>query len=455
VQEKLAELEEDAAHVAELTEEGKGYAAGGTPEERLAAVVEREKEMPMGDAYKKARLSSFEEGIALQWARKAGWVEIAKNTEGKTTFKATQKTGEAGEGRKRGALDAVLHGAEIDRAMLEEFVQRKLALKKTLKIYRARRTDKAKSALSEAEGEDALTVAALTPELLRTKGWKGKKFGEYDALAPSPTIFPGKKQPLREFIDEIREIFLQMGFTEIKGPIVEPAFWVFDALFVPQDHPGREMQDTFYVKNPESSDLSKNPFVSKVAKVHEDGGGTGSTGWGYRWSEQAASRNVLRTHTTSATCRHLAQAAKAGKFPVKVFCIDRVYRNEAIDYKHLAEFHQVEGIIIDDNCTFQDLVGTLRTFYGKLGFPDIRITPSYFPYTEPSAQVEVFNPARGEWMELVGCGMFRPELTRALGITQNVAAWGMGLERPLMLRDGLSDIRALFRNDLGWIRKGR
>jgi phenylalanyl-tRNA synthetase alpha chain len=138
---------------------------------------------------------------------------------------------------------------------------------------------------------------------------------------------------------------------------------------------------------------------------------------------------------------------------VKVFCIARVYRNEAIDYKHLAEFHQVEGIMIDDNCTFQDLVGTLRTFYGKLGFSDVRVTPSFFPYTEPSAQVEAYNPIREEWMELGGCGMFRPEVTRPLGITQNVAAWGLGLERPIMLREKLGDIRTFFRNDLDWIRK--
>jgi phenylalanyl-tRNA synthetase alpha chain len=140
---------------------------------------------------------------------------------------------------------------------------------------------------------------------------------------------------------------------------------------------------------------------------------------------------------------------------VKVFCTDRVYRNEAIDYKHLAEFHQVEGIIIDDGCTFQDLLGMLRIFYKKLGFAEIRVTPSFFPYTEPSAQVEVFDPARKEWLELGGCGMFRPEVTRPLGITGNVAAWGLGLERLMMSREKLSDMRTPYRNDLDWIRKER
>ena len=130
-----------------------------------------------------------------------------------------------------------------------------------------------------------------------------------------------------------------------------------------------------------------------------------------------------------------------------------MFRNEAIDATHLPEFHQVEGIIIDDNCTFQDLVGTLKIFYSKLGFSDVRVTPSFFPYTEPSAQVEAYHPEKKEWLELGGCGMFRAEVTQALGITQNVAAWGLGLERPILLRDKLDDIRTFYRNDLDWIRK--
>jgi len=455
----LVDVSKEERQVYELTAEGKTYLGKGTPERRLYAAVAKTGEAGLEAAYSAAGLADSEKSVALQWAKKNGWLKIGKGPSGLPVFQRAATPDGNSLSKTEKILEAVSRGASADIAVadLSLVMSRKLATERTEKEFTVNATAAAPKAIELAKKQLANVISALTPEAIRTKAWKkpGAEFEKYDALAASPVQYVGKKQPLRAFIDEIRQIFLEMGFAEIRGPVVEAAFWNFDALFVPQDHPGRELQDTFYVKSPASSKLDSPDLSTNVKAAHENGGATGSTGWGYSWDEEVARKNVLRTHTTAATCRHLVKAASEKKFPVKVFCIDRVYRNEAIDYKHLAEFHQVEGIIIDDDCTFQDLIGMLKIFYAKLGFTDIRITPSFFPYTEPSAQVEVFEPQRKEWLELGGCGMFRPEVTRPLGITQNVAAWGLGLERLIMSRDKLSDMRSLYRNDLDWIRKER
>jgi phenylalanyl-tRNA synthetase alpha chain len=134
----------------------------------------------------------------------------------------------------------------------------------------------------------------------------------------------------------------------------------------------------------------------------------------------------------------------------RVFSVDRVFRKEAIDRTHLPEFHQIEGIIMEEGANLQMLVTTLKTFYAKMGYPEVRVRPAYFPYTEPSLEIEV--KWRGKWLELGGAGIFRPEVTEPLGIATPVLAWGMGLERLAMLVLGLDDIRQLYISDLEWLR---
>jgi phenylalanyl-tRNA synthetase alpha chain len=287
-------------------------------------------------------------------------------------------------------------------------------------------------------------VSQLTPELLATGKWRDVKLREYEVEAPAPVVYPGKKHPFRKMIDRMREIFFEMGFREIKGPIVESSFWNFDALFVPQDHPSREMQDTFYTKEPKEARELPREYVDAVRKVHEES-------WRYKWDQKKALELVLRTHTTATTCRELT---KAKEYPVKVFSIDKVFRNEVLDYKHLPEFYQVEGIVIDKKATMVDLLGILQEFYAKLGFEKVRFVPSFFPYTEPSVQPEIYFEKKKSWLEMGGAGVFRKEVVRPLGVDANVLAWGLGAERPLMLLEGLDDIRLIYKNSLGWIRNG-
>jgi phenylalanyl-tRNA synthetase alpha chain len=239
-------------------------------------------------------------------------------------------------------------------------------------------------------------------------------------------------------------VLLDMGFTEIAGDIIQSGFWNFDALFQPQDHPAREMQDTFFL------DLRREmpPGWETVRDIHEFGGGTSSTGWGGRWDHGKAEQCVLRTHTTGLTIQHLKDHPEP---PVKAFCIGRVYRREAIDPTHLPEFEQLEGIVMDRDVSFRHLLGFLREFYEKMGFEDVRFRPGYFPYTEPSVEPEVWVDGLG-WVELGGAGIFREEVTAPWGITEPVLAWGLGISRVAMLKMGLKDLRQLYRSDVAWVR---
>jgi phenylalanyl-tRNA synthetase alpha chain len=241
-----------------------------------------------------------------------------------------------------------------------------------------------------------------------------------------------------------------MGFAEMEGPMVESAFWNFDALFQPQDHPARELADTFYLEG--KAKLPSKELVEKVKESHEKN-------WKYKWSREEAGREVLRTHTTAVSARYLSRLdevlKKSGEKGKKYFCVGRVFRNEATDFKHLAEFHQVEGIVAWDGANFRHLLGLLKEFYKRLGFEKVRFRPSYFPYTEPSLEIEVFFEGRGEWMELGGAGIFRPEMTKPLCDVYPVLAWGLSLERPMMLMEGMEDIRTFYRNDLEWLKKSR
>jgi phenylalanyl-tRNA synthetase alpha chain len=251
-------------------------------------------------------------------------------------------------------------------------------------------------------------------------------------------------------LDDTRRVFLEMGFQEIVSPLVESAFWDFDALFQPQDHPAREMQDTFYLEQPSTVPLpGDSALVERVRRTHEDGGDTGSAGWQMPWDPEKAKKAVLRTHTTATTIRALA-ADPVG--PRRVFCVGRVFRRETIDYKHLPVFDQVDGIVLDPEASFANLLGTLAAFYRKMGFPQFRFRPGFFPYTEPSVEVYIWYEKRKDWVEMGGAGVFRPEVTQPLGCRAPVLAWGLGLERIAMLRYDLADIRDLYLPDTEWLK---
>ena len=283
---------------------------------------------------------------------------------------------------------------------------------------------------------------SLTTEMITSGRWKDVKLAPLDVDAPAPTRYPGRRHPLVDIIEEIKEIFVGLGFKEIEGSLTQSGFWNFDALYIPQDHSAREMQDTFYVKDQSIEILATEEQKRKVAQVHRKG-------WGNQWNAEEARRAVLRTHTTPITLRHLASAStKSGRF----FSVGRVFRNEKPSYKHLVEFNQVEGVATARGLTLRDLMGLQKEFYARMGIKKIRFWPTFFPYTEPSLQSMVYNETLQKWVELFGMGIFRPEVTRPLGIRNPVLAWGGGIERIAMLRYGLDDVRELYSSRLSWLR---
>jgi len=263
-----------------------------------------------------------------------------------------------------------------------------------------------------------------------------------DVEAPAPTVFAARSHPLQDIINEVREIFIGLGFTEVVGNLVQSSFWNFDALFTPQDHPAREMQDTFYIRNLHAKTVATENQISNVSTTHKKG-------WRYDWKRDEAKRLVLRTHTTCVTIKTLADTKPD---EARIFSIGRVFRNEKVSYKHLVEFNQVEGVVIGKNVTLRDLMGLQKEFYLKMGMRKVKFWPTFFPYTEPSLQSMVYNEKLGKWVELFGMGIFRPEVTEPLGIKNPVLAWGGGIERIAMLKYGLEDVRDLYNNNLGWLR---
>ncbi|MFH1788198.1 MAG: phenylalanine--tRNA ligase subunit alpha [Candidatus Altiarchaeota archaeon] len=299
-------------------------------------------------------------------------------------------------------------------------------------------------------------MSQLTPEMISSGEWRNAKFRKYDVSVYVKPTFPVKKHPLTVELERVRRIFISMGFTEIKGPYVESAFWNFDALFTAQDHPVREMHDTFYLSNPKKVDIPGfEELRDKISATHENGWTTGSTGWQYKWDAKASEKTILRTHTTAVTARHLAKLSE-DDLPCKVFSLGKTFRNETVDYKHLPEFYQVEGIVVDKNATFAHLLGVLKEFYDQMGFKEVRFRPAYFPYTEMSVEPEVYFEDKGEWIELGGAGIFRPEVVKPLlGFDCPVLAWGLGVDRVVALKLGLNDIRSLYVSDLDWLRKNK
>ena len=331
--------------------------------------------------------------------------------------------------------------------MVEHFSTRKNFIRKVVRTERTYTLDEKAIDLDRSSLHVVNLVTDITPELLQSDAWKEAEFRAFDVTLDSSTPRTGRSHPMQALIERIRSVFLEMGFSELVDDYVQSAGWNMDALFIPQDHPAREMQDTFYLDEPATLPLP-NDLMDTWKAIHEHGGETGSSGWGGSFSNETAQRPLLRTHTTVNTIQYLAQHPHDA---CRVFSVDRVFRKEAIDRTHLPEFHQIEGIIMEDGANLQMLVTTLKTFYAKMGLPEVRVRPAYFPYTEPSLEIEV--KWRGKWLELGGAGIFRPEVTEPLGISSPVLAWGMGLERLAMLVLGLDDIRQLYISDLEWLRQ--
>jgi len=307
-------------------------------------------------------------------------------------------------GRKSGAVtDLFARMKEVPGDQRKEMGQRLNALKRQA-------LDRLDAAQSEQAGSS--TSAATNIDLT------------LPGRVPAP-VEPGTLHVLTQTLHTIQNIFEGFGFSVAYGPEIEDDWYNFTALNFPPEHPARDMQDTFFIESPSAD----NPGV------------------------------VLRTHTSPVQIRVMERE----KPPIRVIAPGRVFRNEAISYKSFCLFHQVEGLVVDEGVTFADLKAMLHAFAQAFYGDDVRMRfrPSYFPFTEPSAEVDIWwmdesLPEGGRWMEVLGCGMVDPNVLENVGIDSERYtgyAFGMGVERQAMLRHGIPDIRLLYENDVRFLRQ--
>lgn len=458
---KLIQLEIKQTKRVELGINGLLYKQKGLPERRLINLVAEHSPIELEKAKKQSNLSDNEFQAALGALKKKALINLAN---GNLILSGTKQE------ISRKTLDEQF--LELLPLNFEELSpEQKFSyenLKSRRNIIELTNVNEVKFELTElgkkiskaSENNTQELLEALTPEIISKGLWKGKKFRRYDVTSPVPKISGGKRHFVNQAIDHARKVWTQLGFKEMSGNLSQTGFWNFDALFTAQDHPVREIQDTFYIKDIKGK-LPSKEIVAEVKKSHEQGV-SGSKGWRYSWSEEPAKRVILRTHTTClsantiASLRELKKAReKTGdKLREKFFAIGKCFRNETIDWSHGIDFNQTEGIVVDETANFRHLLGYLKEFYRKMGYENVKFVPSFFPYTEPSVEIYAYNNMKKVWIELGGAGIMRPEVVvPLLGEYVPVLAWGPGFDRTIMEYYGIKDLREMYSNDLDQLRK--
>ena len=407
----LAIVDESKSSVISLGKNGLDSFEKGLPERRLLNLVKNGPKK-LSEIQKEL---GFIFGPAIGLCRKNNWIETSSDQ----IILKTLPSELPGEKSLQLIGNNKLSKDQIDKTDLSELSKRPdFIIEDIIKNKKISLTDSAKS----------LDVSNIS--------------GAIDVEAEVPEIFVARTHPLKDTIDEIREIFVTLGFSEIIGNMTQSSFWNFDALFTPQDHPARELQDTFFLDGISAKKIANPEQIRKVSDSHKKN-------WRYQWDINEARKMVLRTHTTCVTIKHLAENKPD---EARIFSLGRVFRNEKVSYKNLVEFNQIEGIVVGKDANLRNLMGIQREFYKRIGITKIKFWPTFFPYTEPSLQTMVYNEKLGKWIELFGMGIFRPEVTKPLGITKPVLAWGGGIERIAMLKYDLDDVREFYNNNLGWLR---
>lgn len=458
--------------VYELTPQGLDWISAGTPEERIlrhltdkgparlpeicAALGLEQKDV--GSAF---GLLSKEGALAMDAEKRAvadpGWLkaahasgrkprialvrevlERAKAAEGgileESDLSPEERAAIAGIARKRGAGDAGFRVADRESV--------------------AYRLTEAAGAVRKELSDAGITgdeAGALTSEMLETGAWKNVRFRAYNVRGPAARVIPGRRNPYVEFLEGVKDKLVSLGFQEFDGSLVETEFWNSDALFMPQFHSARDIHDVYHLAEPTHANEIEEPYLSNVAAAHENGGQTGSRGWGYGFDRDFTRRLVLRSQGTVLSARTLPKAEIPGRY----FGMARCFRYDKVDATHLSDFYQTEGIVLGQDVTLRTLLGFLEMFAVEVaGARDVKYVPGYFPFTEPSVEVHIKHPVLG-WFELGGAGIFRPEVTEPLGVHVPVLAWGLGIDRMALMALGLNDLRELFTPDIESVRLRR
>ena len=440
---KLAQIKKDVALVIEETQDASRYKQLKKLPERLLIEKLTLQSTSLAELVKQSNqtgLFAAEVPRAISRAVENGQLEQSKDAQKTLTVKNTDYSS------VELAFNALITGKNLSEEQVKLLVRNRLVIEKEVKTTWAKITP---DGLALVKQGGKTYVSQVTPEIVKTADLSSIEFKPYNVEDDTVRVHAGKRHPLQLMADEMREILIGMGFSEMDGPLVESSFRNFDMLFIPQNHPAREMMDTFFLENPKACNVPKE-LTSIIKKVHEDA-------YKFPWSEEESKKTILRTHTTATTFRYLANVnmfEKNVKTPCKLFSINKVFRNEAIDRTHLPEFHQIEGVVAGPNLSLRGLMGIFQDFYAQIGISKIRFKPVYNPYTEPSMEIYGYHDALQKWVEIGNSGMFRPETLEPLGIKHNVFGWGLALERAAMIIFGVDDIRKVTgaTTDLQWIR---
>lgn len=415
----------------ELTEEGKSVADNGSHEYIVFEAVKTAGSLSISDLKKVVgdKVAPLGQGTAF----KNKWIKKDQDRLIPLVDSVIDTT--------RNALNEIGTSKQLANAtLLNDLKRRKLITKTKQVTFNVKQGPEFSADINLREETD------LTEEMIKTGSWKNSTFKKYNFDSQGVPPSGGALHPLAKVRSEFRSIFFEMGFEEMPtNNFVDSCFWNFDALFVPQQHPAREAQDTFYIKDPPlATSLPNKEYVERVRKAHE-GGAFGTLGYQYPWKLSETERLVLRTHTTSTSAAMLRKLALDGFKPAKYFSIDRVFRNEQVDATHLAEFHQVEGVIADRGLTLGDLIGFMQQFFAKMGVTNLKFKPAYNPYTEPSMEIFSYHEGLNKLVEIGNSGIFRPEMLEPMGLPPDVRVlgWGLSLERPTMIKYGINNIRSL------------
>ncbi len=426
-----------------LTHRGEEARARGLPERRFLFALRRAGGTLTPDQVEAEGLTPEEQAAAIGYLRRHRYL-----AEGIPFRWADPRPDVDAAFPEEQALQAVATGAkEVDEKLFSQLQRRGLV---AVDRHSVRRWIPSPEGLAlPLPKADQPLVGALTPSLLVSDAWTHVSFRPYDVRSAVPYLQGARPHPYLAWIEEVEDILLGLGFQEAEGPLLETEFWDADVLNMPQEHPARSVHDMFFVNAAPGAPLPAE-LVDRVAAAHEGRPMPGerlpvSPGWRTPYSRDRARRPVLRSQTTCVSARFLAAHPAP---PFRMYCIGRNFRPDALDAKHHIEFEQCEGVLGDSGVTIRHLAGVFRAFSEALGISELKIRPSYFPFTEPSIEGYVRHPRLG-WMEVFPGGMLRPEVLRPLGIDVPVAAWGIGITRLALVALGYNDIRDLYLDDRG------
>jgi phenylalanyl-tRNA synthetase alpha chain len=445
-----------------ITDLGIEYRDTGTPEERLFKLVQSEGPCRLPEAAGKLGLENKEVGSAFGAA--AGWGLLAMDEQKQVVCKDESKQEEL---HKRQDLLSLFGDptpkpekdlSPEQKSLIQSLSRKRGADKGMFRViereqvaYRLTKSGLQVAGQLRRAGVSGEEIGQITPEILRRGEWKNASFRSYNINTPPQRVLLGRKNPYVEFLEGLKDKLNSLGFEEFDGPLLETEFWNCDALFMPQFHAARDIHDVYYIKNPTHARAIEQPYLDQVAACHEDGWDTGSLGWRYPFDRNFTRRLILRSQGTVLSAKTLPRA----KVPGRYFGVVRCFRYDKVDATHLADFYQTEGIALGEKVNLKTLLGLLKMFAVEVaGAQEYRFVPGYFPFTEPSVEIHIRHPKLG-WFELGGSGIFRPEVTKPLGIEVPVAAWGLGIDRMALVALGLNDLRDLFTPDIEQVRLRR